>query len=248
MSGRYLEDGKLNIAGRWKSPGPGKYMPPSCIGFQNHDPTIAKRPAYTIGFKHRDPAQEFNSPGPIYLPNPKVLTTGKESTPKPHIVSRPKEYGLWTGPGPNQYYPMNSAKPSSPAFTIGSKHKHLEVPCHPVGPNQYSLPNTIGNNNFCTFVKTAPKFSLSSRNKFMSTTFGLEDNTNHSLYVIDVDRVKKSAPRWTISGRHYAPDSNCLSQTPGPSSYRPETVKLTVRNQPKFSFGSRHSEYCSTFY
>lgn len=54
LSGRYLPDGSLNIAGRWKSPGPGKYLLPSCTGFQNHDFTLEKRPAYTIGQRWKD--------------------------------------------------------------------------------------------------------------------------------------------------------------------------------------------------
>ena len=80
----------------------------------------------------------------------------------------------------------------------------------------------------------------------MSTTFGLEDNTNHSLYLIDIDRVKRSQPKWTITGRNFAPESNII-QTPGPNKYRSESVKANLRTPPKFSFGVRHSEYCSTY-
>lgn len=53
-NGRYLPDGNLNIAGRWKSPGPAKYLLPSCTGYMNHDFTLEKRPAYTIGNKWKD--------------------------------------------------------------------------------------------------------------------------------------------------------------------------------------------------
>ena len=52
--GRYLPDGTLNIAGRWKSPGPGKYLLPPCVGYVNHDFTIGRRPAYSIGNKWSD--------------------------------------------------------------------------------------------------------------------------------------------------------------------------------------------------
>ena len=52
-NGRYLPDGKLNVAGRWSSPGP-KYLLPSVIGSINHDFTREKKPAYTIGNKWPD--------------------------------------------------------------------------------------------------------------------------------------------------------------------------------------------------
>ncbi len=130
-------------------------MPPSSIGYLNHDPTIDRRPAYTIGHRHRDLsilklnmnffistkfhsisiAKDSQSPGPIYMVNPKVYNRGREASPTPHIVSRPKDYSLYVGPGPAHYSPER-IKSSAPAFTIGVKHKHLELPVHPVGPNQ----------------------------------------------------------------------------------------------------------------
>ena len=52
--GRYLPDGKLNIAGRWNSPGPGKYSLHSTTGFVKHDFTLSQAPAYTIGNRWPD--------------------------------------------------------------------------------------------------------------------------------------------------------------------------------------------------
>lgn len=57
-----------------------------------------------------------------------------------------------------------------PAYTIGSKHRHLEIPTHPVGPNQYNLPNTIGSRNISTKVKTAPAFTMSCKLEFYRIT------------------------------------------------------------------------------
>ena len=65
-------------------------------------------------------------------------------------------------PGPNSYND-EILHNRGPAYTIGSKHKHLEIPTHPVGPNQYNLPNTIGNVNVSTRIKTAPKFTISCK-------------------------------------------------------------------------------------
>lgn len=91
--GRYLPDGTLNIAGRWKStlslslfsflkvnridliknsfknkgPGPGKYLLPPCTGFINHDFTLTKKPAYTIGNKWSDLSKLFYSDNKYYF-------------------------------------------------------------------------------------------------------------------------------------------------------------------------------------
>ena len=130
-------------------------------------------------------------------------TNGKHKSPAHAIASRPKEYSLWTGPGPNAYDVLLSMTKHNhgPAFTIGSKHKHLEVPTHPVGPNQYSLPNTIGNTNFSTRIKTAPKFTMSSRHNFMSTTYGTESSPAH-LYNYDDHVIRPSPPKFTMAGKH----------------------------------------------
>ena len=58
---------------------------------------------------------------------------------------------------------LNISKPSTPAFTFSRRHKHLELACHPVGPNQYDIQNTIGSFNFLTKIKTAPAFSISCK-------------------------------------------------------------------------------------
>lgn len=131
-----------------------------------------------------------------------MQTNGKYKSPEYPLSSRPKEYSLWTGPGPNAYDVLLHSRKQfkGPEFTIGTKHKHLEVPVHPVGPNQYSLPNTIGNTNFSTRIKTAPKFTMSSRYNFMSTTFGMESSPGH-LYKYDDHVIRPSPPKYTMAGK-----------------------------------------------
>lgn len=73
-----------------------------------------------------------------------------------------KLLGLWHPPGPGKYRPEDF-KNNAPAYTIGTKHKHLEIPSHPVGPNQYSIHNTIGHHNMVSNIKNGPKFSISCR-------------------------------------------------------------------------------------
>jgi hypothetical protein len=99
----------------------------------------------------------------------------------------------------------------------------------------------------------------------MSTTFGMGESAN-KLYYPNVDQVKQSQPKWTISGefsgvfrknfmqnilnywfkyskgRNRMPD---LDRTlPGPNQYKPKPVHL--RSAPRFSMGVRHSEFAYT--
>lgn len=243
--GRYLPDGTLNIAGRWKSPGPGKYLLPPCVGYVNHDFTIGRRPAYSIGNKWSDLTKQSCSPGPIYNPDAHITRVGREKGPAYAIASRPKEYSLWSSPGPSQYAPERHVDPAAtraPAYTIGSKHKHLEIPAHPVGPNQYSLKNTIGNRNFPTNIKTAPAFSMSSRTNFMSTTYGMM-HAAPRLYYPDIDVIKTKPPKYSIAGRNYPPEMSL--RIPGPNQYKADST-LVKRRAPAVTMGIRHSEYCST--
>lgn len=140
-------------------------------------------------------------------------------------------------------YSPEKYKNSSPAYTIGTKHKHLEIPAHPVGPNQYNLPCTIGKRNIQASIKNAPQYSLSGRNKFMSITYGM-DSSPSKLYYPSLEHVKANPPRWTIVGRHYLPEMD--KTTPGPNAYDSQRVTFNLRSAPKFSMGIRHSEFCST--
>lgn len=134
-------------------------------------------------------------------------------------------------------------KHASPAYTIGTKHKHLEVPPHPVGPNQYSLPCTIGHKNFQTSIKSSPQYSLSGRSKFMSITYGMDDS-QAKLYFPSLNFVKANSPKWTLVGKHYLPEMS--QRIPGPNAYNSKNFNLNLRSTPKFSMGVRHSEFCST--
>ncbi|CAF0812398.1 unnamed protein product, partial [Brachionus calyciflorus] len=239
-NGRYLPDGTLNIAGRWKSPGPGKYFLHSCTGFKDHDFTLERRPAYTIARRLNDSSKEQKSPGPIYLPSSEITIKGRVKIPSCYITSRPQNNNSSDTPGPQKYAPEKYYY-SGPKITIGSKHKHLDIPVHPVGPNAYNLPNTIGNTNVKSNIKTAPKVSLSGRNNFMSITYGMEKSPT-TLYYPSLNQVKTSPPRWTLTGRHYLPEMD--KNTPGPNRYKSEAVNL--RSAPAITMGIRHSEFCST--
>ncbi len=81
-------------------------------------------------------AQNSNSPGPIYKPDPKYLNTGKDYLPGAHIFSRPKDpKSSVAGPGPSAYN-TTRAKSAAPAYTMGIKHRHLSDSNNDIAPNQ----------------------------------------------------------------------------------------------------------------
>jgi len=218
---------------------------PSCIGSANHDFTREKRPAYSIGVK-LSTHYESGTPGPVYYPDPRVIKTGRAHVPACHLAGRPKEYSLWATPGPGAYKPETHNppdKPSIPAYTIAARHKELSSTTDNVGPNSYMLPSTISNKNFSAKIKTAPAFSIASRTKFNSITFGMDEIPTR-LYQPKVEAIKVKPPSWTIIGRNYPPSSD--DKKPGPSNYYAENVKLHLRSPPKVSMGIRHSEFCTT--
>lgn len=176
------------------------------------------------------------------MPQSGLTNRGKVKISTSFITSRPRTSISNPGPGPMDYFP-EKMKNSSPAFRIGIKHKHLELPSHPVGPNQYILPCTIGNKNYQTSIKTAPQYSLAGRNKFMSITYGMESSPS-KLYYPSLEHVKTRPPKWTMVGRHYLPEMD--KTTPGPNAYSSHNVTFNLRSAPKFSLGIRHSEFCSS--
>lgn len=176
------------------------------------------------------------------MPQSGLTNRGKVKISTGFITSRPTASFSNSSPGPMDYCPEKIKNPS-PAFTIGTKHKHLEIPTHPVGPNQYYLPCTIGNKNYQTSIKNAPQFSLAGRNKFMSITYGM-DSSPSKLYYPSLDHVKAKSPKWTMVGRHYLPEMD--KTTPGPNAYSSHKVTFNSRSAPKFSMGIRHSEFCSS--
>ena len=70
---------------------------------------------------------------------------------------------IYVSPGPAAYAPekhQDPMKSNRPAYSLGIKHRHLEVSSHPVGPNQYEIKNTIGNYNYSTKIQNSPSFSI----------------------------------------------------------------------------------------
>lgn len=115
------------IAAMYSSPGP-CYALPGLVGQKGHDPrsrhSIAA--AYPFGVRHGKWRDDC-SPGPCYLPNPKIYRNGSDGTPHYSLYGRPKDSSSFQTPGPGAYSPEKagpSSKPMPSHYSFGSRHRH----------------------------------------------------------------------------------------------------------------------------
>jgi hypothetical protein len=104
------------------------------------------------------------SPGPIYNPDLCIVSRMKRS-PSYTIKGRNiiKKTDVDIGPGPGAYNPsIEPLKPNAPSISITSKNREPTTTDHQVGPNQYNLPNSIGNKKNL-YSKTAPAYSIACK-------------------------------------------------------------------------------------
>ncbi|NWR94286.1 ODF3A protein, partial [Furnarius figulus] len=88
------------ISAQYRTPGP-KYGAPSNVGYQQHDPTRHRAPAYTFGLKAwLDPLNR--TPGPKYLVRPGFTARGPDGIPAYTMCGRPRPDKGNVNPGPGE--------------------------------------------------------------------------------------------------------------------------------------------------
>lgn len=89
-----------------------------------------------------------------------------------------------------------------------------------IGPNVYNIPSVLGGTTESN-IKTAPAFSMSSRQKVF-TDFRVLVPGPGSYESIKPDAVRSKSPAYTMSARYQIPNDH--SQIPGPGAHCPEKV------------------------
>lgn len=112
------------IAAMFNSPGP-CYGLPTLVGHTTHDPrsTHVRGPQWTLA-KRIATSENRLGPGPCYKPESNVFNTGKSQPVGVPIVGRPKDYSLFTTPGPGAYSSENGDKllyNKPPEYSIGQR-------------------------------------------------------------------------------------------------------------------------------
>ncbi|XP_065072099.1 ciliary microtubule associated protein 1A-like [Rhopilema esculentum] len=232
------------IAAKVRGPGPAKYGLPGLVGYNSHDPTKRRNPAFSFGKRFIIKPIE-KSPGPCYrIPN--FLTkTGKDTAPSYSLYGKPKEQSNFLTPAPGNYKPEKYPIPNdrkAPSYSFGGRTTHARQDDWPAA-NAYTLPSLIGPN--CIVKPSAAAHSISGRPVIGAYWEDLQKTPGPGTYRgWNIKVILKNNPAYSITGRNF--DGQEKSFTPGPGAYSPEKVLVHRKSGPKFSFGIRHTEHMTT--
>lgn len=215
---------------KYEGPGPGKYMLPPCVGYQNHDLRKYRYPQYTIGSRVKTSIRSVG-PGPNYdvskLTEYGLLHPPAYSLKSRHREPNPKAY--IPGPGaykPEQVPPMSGKRP--PAYSMKFRHK-IPASYTTPGPNKYEIPTTIGPKVPDLHANAA--YSLSYRHNLADVM----SSPGPARYAPpDTNVYKYKTPKYSIPPRVFPPDT--VHAGPGPIYM----AKLPKRCSNGYSFGTKH--------
>lgn len=232
---------KAAIAAMHRGPGAGRYLLPSTCGFDKHDCTRRKGPAFSFGKRLEDLSIKSKqcSPGPIYSIEPNWTRYGKDGTPKYTVTGRARNSKSNQNPGPAAYNLEKLAPPnqrSAPNFSMASRLRFAKDNTNPA-PNRYGLPSMLGS-------KIPNKLSSSSYTISPRIDYEFDKTNNPSAAhysVVNPNFYKSRAPAHFLGKRVFVPEDH--TQKPGPGAHYPEHVTITRPKAPVYSQGIRHSEF-----
>ncbi|KAM6301739.1 ciliary microtubule associated protein 1A-like [Podargus strigoides] len=223
------------IAALYKSPGP-KYGLPSNVGYNLHDPSRNRAPAYSLG-PRRDVQEKQRSPGPRYLLPPGTTVKGKAGTPAFSIYGRPYDMTPFRTPGPGYYSPEKAERvtfPSAPACSLRSRTRHYAGQQTP-GPAAYELPPMLGPRVITK--NSAPNYSMSGSSNVGTFSQDLCKTPGPCNYnTVSTNVYKQRAPQYSMLARNDLPGDTTMK--PSPNAYYPQQSR-----QRGVTFGIRHSDY-----
>jgi len=225
------------IMAHFHSPGP-KYMLPGSTGFEFHDLRKMKNPAYSFGGRLKAFDGSSASPGPVYKIPQLITRHGKDGTPIYTLKSRLNDLSVLKVPGPGTYSPEKSgpaAQRTAPCYSLHGRTK-LAKTDHSPGPNAYFLPQITKS------MERPPAYSMTGKTRVGGFSEDLARSPGPATYQITAPKIyKRRDPMYSMTGRNHPPDG--WNGAPGPGAHRPEKVYLGRRIAPRYSFGTRHSDY-----
>jgi len=233
-----MEKGQV-IAAKLKGPGPAKYKLPGTFGYEQHDVTKEKMPAFSFG-KRFTTNYESCSPGPSYLVPQFLTRTGRNSAPAYSLYGRQPERKSEKTPAPGKYSPEKYPIPNNkraPTYSFGCRLQPPRGEITPA-PNAYKLPSLMGLQGV---AHSAPAHSICGKPKIGAYYEDLQKTPGPGTYkVCDLNTYLARGPAYSVKGRHEIRDK-CI--VPGPGAYHPEQVYINKKTAPSFSFGIRHTQY-----
>lgn len=225
-------------------PGPAPYKLPGLVGQPGHDPRSnhGRNPGYYFGTKHGKFADDC-SPGPAYLPDPKIYRDGMDGTYHYSLYSRNKDLTAFKTPGAGTYKPEHTGQMGyfrHPSYSFGTRHRHRKSDNTPA-PSNYSLPGMTGQTKQ-SGKKQAPCYSMTGRSKIGGFHEDLKKTPGPGAYnTTDPSIFKDKLPQYSMTSRNVMPGDG--TQKPGPGAHSPEKVNMTRRSAPAHTFGIRHTQY-----
>ncbi|XP_074153017.1 protein CIMAP1C [Sminthopsis crassicaudata] len=226
-----------------KSPGPGRYLLPTCIGYQGHDVSMHRAPAYTLHTRHSDKCiADTYSPGPCYYWDPRLTRFGMSSCPQVPMEERIPNLRVWPTPAPCTYFWEKVHPPGerrSPQYSIGYRYPYGVSFPNPA-PNHYPQPSRLG---YGTPVNhSAPCYGFGSTSARGDINKDLYRSPGPAVYDRPEPSVYKTrSPSHTMGKPFGFPREE--TNYPGPGSHDVEAVTANKPQAPSFSMGVKHSPH-----
>lgn len=217
-------------------PGPSHQLP-STVGFDQHDPTRCRAPAFSLGTRTVLPTEKKGlSPAPNTYNPIRFTRYGLSSSQSNSLGPKlPKKFATCS-PSPNTYNPKYDN--IAPAFSILSRTPPIRINKNIPAPNAYNLPTCIGSSipDKCN----SGAFSVLSRH---CPPFGKTPSPGPKYMLPNINIYKKSSPSSSLGDR--LPKKGAFLR-PGPNKYNPEYNLYT--NSPSYSFGVKRCPFLKTLY
>ncbi|XP_075213747.1 ciliary microtubule associated protein 1B-like [Lycorma delicatula] len=225
-----------------RSPGP-KYMLPPSVGFNNHDVTIKRSPAFSLGPRFSNPYEKKGyTPSPIIYNTRGVLRNGPIKLPGGIVGYKLTGKRNDLIPAPSVYFPdytKSSTYRTAPAFTLGVKRSDMGSRKVSPASNAYYIPDTVGTS--VAYKKTYPSYSQLGRYE-KKHGFFLPSAAQYNP--VNCDVFKKKSPEYSQKGRKK--DRQYRSYIiPAANSYFPNLTHK--KSTPSYYFGVKGNRLIPPF-
>ena len=214
---------------RSAGPGPGAYMLPTTVGYNDHDARKQRLPQYSFGLRAPAGDRRFG-PGPGAYMIEKMtrygVSRGNEYTMGARIFS-PSTKSCGPGPGAHDVHLKPFFKgTNAPAYTMKWKNDISAKGCGP-GPSAYMV-------NVNPIKQGSPAYSMGLRTDFK--TGGARTPGPAAYGATDLNVAKLRMPQFSMGSRN---DMKSKRFGPGPNNYNLSYYR-PGRGGQAYSFGIRH--------
>ncbi|XP_014244104.1 outer dense fiber protein 3-like [Cimex lectularius] len=218
------------------SPGP-KYLLPTTVGYDKHDITRPREPAYSLNFKISNESKSI-SPGPKYQCD-KLSNRGPYQSKSAFLSSRFDNQEKFTKqtPGAGKYYPNIKSdsryKKSPEASHLGTFYN--PQPDIKPGP-KYMLAGTLGRG---LEFPSSPCACLIGKSNFCSALQVSNSPGPGKYFHTNMDIYLRKSPGVPLGAKRTEPKVTPATIQPGPKYYG--NYNKIKRESPAYSLGVRHS-------